>query len=93
MMMKKSGKLSRHVANSNNAIDSSPTLQRSVGIIAFKKIYEGELILIVISNIGEDNTVVSIKCTVHCCKSSERFGLKCEFSLVSNKYILYIGLV
>jgi hypothetical protein len=30
---------------------------------------------------------------VHCCKSSERFGLKCEFSLVSNKYIPYIGLV
>jgi hypothetical protein len=29
----------------------------------------------------------------HCCKSSERFGLKCEFSLVSNKYIPYIGLV
>jgi hypothetical protein len=28
---------------------------------------------------------------VHCCKSSERFGLKCEFSLVSNKYIPYIG--
>ncbi len=24
---------------------------------------------------------------LHCCKSSERFGLKCEFSLVSNKYI------
>ncbi len=31
--------------------------------------------------------------SVHCCKSSERFGLKCEFSLVSNKYIPYIGLV
>ncbi len=30
---------------------------------------------------------------IHCCKSSERFGLKCEFSLVSNKYIPYIGLV
>ena len=30
---------------------------------------------------------------LHCCKSSERFGLKCEFSLVSNKYIPYIGLV
>jgi hypothetical protein len=26
----------------------------------------------------------------HCCKSSERFGLKCEFSIVSNKYIPYI---
>jgi hypothetical protein len=31
--------------------------------------------------------------SLHCCKSSERFGLKCEFSLVSNKYIPYIGLV
>ncbi len=30
---------------------------------------------------------------LHCCKSSERFGLKCEFSLVSNKYIPNIGLV
>jgi hypothetical protein len=30
---------------------------------------------------------------VQCCKSSERFGLKCEFSLVPNKYIPYIGLV
>ncbi len=28
---------------------------------------------------------------LHCCKSSERFGLKCEFSLVSNKYIPYTG--
>jgi hypothetical protein len=30
---------------------------------------------------------------IHCCKSSERFGLKSEFSLVSNKYVPYIGLV
>jgi hypothetical protein len=31
--------------------------------------------------------------TLHCCKSSERFGLKCKFSLASNKYIPCIGLV
>jgi hypothetical protein len=30
---------------------------------------------------------------VHCCKSSEWFGLKCKFSLASNKYIPCIGLV
>jgi hypothetical protein len=61
---KKSGKLACHVANSNIAIDSLPTLQISVGIIAlFEKIYDGEPILTVFSNIGEDyNTVVSIKC-------------------------------
>jgi hypothetical protein len=53
--MKKSGKLVCHVANSNIDIDSSPTLQRSVGIIAlFEKIYGGEPILTVISNVGED---------------------------------------
>jgi hypothetical protein len=33
------------------------------------------------------------KMTLHCRKSSERFGPKCEFSLVPNKYIPYIGLV
>jgi hypothetical protein len=54
-MMKKSGKLAWHVANSNIGIDSLPTLQRPIGIIAsFEKIYDGEPILTVISNIGED---------------------------------------
>jgi hypothetical protein len=53
--MKKSGILACHMANSNIAIDSSPTLQRSVGIIAlFEKIYDGEPILTVVSNIGKD---------------------------------------
>jgi hypothetical protein len=67
-MMKKSGKLACHTASSNIAIDSLPTLQISVVNIAlFGKIYDGEPILIVISNIGEDDctlyiTVVSIKC-------------------------------
>ncbi len=66
--MKKSGKLACHTASSNIAIDSLPTLQISVVNIAlFGKIYDGEPILIVISNIGEDDctlyiTVVSIKC-------------------------------
>jgi hypothetical protein len=50
--------------NSNIAIDSSPTLQISLEILAlFEKIYDGEPILTVVSNIGEDyNSVVSIKC-------------------------------
>jgi hypothetical protein len=53
--MKKSGKRASHVANSNIAIDTLPTLQISVGIIAlFEKIYEGEQIFTVISNNGED---------------------------------------
>ncbi len=49
--------------NSNIAIDSSPTLQISLEVLTlFEKIYDGEPILIVVSNIGEDfNTVVSIK--------------------------------
>ncbi len=50
--------------NSNIAIDSLPTLQISLEILAlFEKIYDGDPILTVVSNIGEDyNTVVSIKC-------------------------------
>ncbi len=50
--------------NSNIAIDSSPTLQISLEILAlFEKIYDGEPILTVVSNIGEDyNTAVSNKC-------------------------------
>ncbi len=52
--MKKSGKLASYVADSNIAIDTLPTLQISVGIIAlFEKIYEGDPIFTVISNIGE----------------------------------------
>jgi hypothetical protein len=54
-MMKKSGKLAPHVVNSNIAIDSLPTLQISLGIMAlFEKIYDREAILTVISNIGEE---------------------------------------
>jgi hypothetical protein len=54
-MMKKSANLACHVVNSNIANDSSPTLQISLGIIAlFEKIYDGEPILTVISNIGEE---------------------------------------
>ncbi len=61
--MRKSGKLVCHVLNSNIAIDSLPTLQISLGIIAlFEKIYDGEPFLTVFSNIGDDyNTVVSMK--------------------------------
>jgi hypothetical protein len=48
------------VLNSNIAIDSLPTLQISLGIIAlFETIYDGEPFLTVFSNIGDDcNTVV-----------------------------------
>jgi hypothetical protein len=53
--MKKSVKLAGHVVNSNIAIGSLPTLQISLGIFAlFEKIYDGEPILAVFSNIGED---------------------------------------
>jgi hypothetical protein len=52
--------------NSNIAIDSSPTLQISLEILAlFEKIYDGQPVLTVVSNIGEDyNTDVSVKCTM-----------------------------
>jgi hypothetical protein len=53
--MQKSRKLVSHVANSNIAIDTLPTLQISSGIIVLsEKIYEGEPIFTVISNIEED---------------------------------------
>jgi hypothetical protein len=53
--MKKSVKLACHVVNSNIAVGSLPTLQISQGIVAlFEKIYDGEPILTVFSNIGED---------------------------------------
>jgi hypothetical protein len=54
-MIEKSGKLASHVVNSNIAIGSLPTLQISLVIIAlFEKIYYGEPIITVFSNIGED---------------------------------------
>jgi hypothetical protein len=57
--MKKFGKFASHFLISNNAIHSLPTVQISLGIVAFfKKIYDGEPILRVFSVIG-DNTVVS----------------------------------
>ncbi len=53
--MKKSVKLVHHVVNSNIAIGSLPTLQISLVIVAFfEKIYNGELILTLVSNIGEN---------------------------------------
>ena len=43
------------MVNSNIAVGSLPTLQISLGIVAlFEKIYDGEPILTVVSNIGED---------------------------------------
>jgi hypothetical protein len=53
------------VVNSNIAIETLPTLQISVGVIAvFEKIYDGEPILYVFSNIGGRiyNIVVSVMC-------------------------------
>ncbi len=53
--MKKSVKLACRVVNSNIAIGSLPTLQLSLGMFAlFEQIYDGEQILNVVSNIGED---------------------------------------
>jgi hypothetical protein len=65
--MKKYVKLAGHTVNSNIAIGSLTTLQISLGFFAlFEKINDGEPILAVISNIGEDvyNTVVSNKCVM-----------------------------
>ncbi len=58
--MKKSVKLACHVVNSNISIGSLPTLKISLGNVAlFEKIYDGEPILTVASNIGED-----VHCTI-----------------------------
>jgi hypothetical protein len=44
-----------HLVDSNIALDSSPTIQISLEIVAFfEKICDGEPILIVVSNIGEN---------------------------------------
>jgi hypothetical protein len=62
--MKKSVKLAGHVVSSNIAIGTLPKLQISLGIFAlFEKIYYGEPILAVISNIGED-----VRVQDRCCK-------------------------
>jgi hypothetical protein len=53
--MKKSVKLACHVAKSNIAIGSLPTLQISLGFVAlFEKIYDDVPILTVFSNIVDD---------------------------------------
>ncbi len=51
--MKNRGNFVCHVVNSNIAIDTLPTLQISVGVIAlFENVCDGEPILTVFSNIG-----------------------------------------
>jgi hypothetical protein len=61
--MKKYGKLACHVVNSNNAINPLPTLQISMGIVAiFEKIYDGEPIFTIFSNIGEDLLILRHRC-------------------------------
>ncbi len=58
----KSGKLVCHEVTSNIAIDSLPTLQMSLGIVAlFEMIYDGEPILTVFSNIW-DAVSVQYRC-------------------------------
>jgi hypothetical protein len=53
--MNKFGELACHIVNSNIAIGSLLTIQISLGIVPlFEKIYDGEPILHVISNNGED---------------------------------------
>jgi hypothetical protein len=53
--MKISGKLACNVVNSNIAIATLPTFQITVRFIAlFEKIYDGEPILTVFSNTGEE---------------------------------------
>jgi hypothetical protein len=53
--MKKYGKLACHVVNSNDASNSLPTVQISLGIVElFEKIYDGEPILTSFSLSGED---------------------------------------
>jgi hypothetical protein len=53
--MKKSGKLTRNVLNSNVPINSLPTLHISLGLVPLsEQIYDEELILTVFSNIVED---------------------------------------
>jgi hypothetical protein len=65
--MKKSAKLAGQVVNSNIAIGSLPTLQISLVIFPlFKKIYDGEPILGVISNIGR--TIPLLQISVWCGK-------------------------
>jgi hypothetical protein len=53
--MKKSVKLAGHIVSSNITYGSLPALQISLGIFALlEKIFDGEPILAVISNIRED---------------------------------------
>jgi hypothetical protein len=53
--VKKSGKLTSRVLNSDIAINFFPTIQISLGLVTlFEKIYEEGPILTVFSNIGED---------------------------------------
>jgi hypothetical protein len=64
-MKKTTWKLACNVGNLNNTINSLPTLQISLGIVAlFEKIYGGEPIITVFPVIWEDvhyNTVVCVK--------------------------------
>ncbi len=66
--MKKSGKLTSHVVNSNIAIGSLTTLQTSHGLLAlFEKIYYGKPIFTDFSNIGEDvRTIPFFQLSLRC---------------------------
>jgi len=66
--------------NSNIAIGSLPTHQISLGIVAlFAKIFDGEPILTVFSNIGED-------CTLYLVYNVERVSQHGTIVLLGNDY-------
>ncbi len=75
------------MVNSNIAIGSLPTLQISLGTVAsFEKIYDGEPILTVVSNIGEDVQYHSFN-KVHDVKSVSQPD---TLPIVENNYCLHI---
>ncbi len=77
-MYEKSVKHAFHVVKSNIAIRSLPTLQISLGIVAFfEKIYDGEPILTIFSNIGED---------VHCTIPLFQISVLCEKGVAVRHY-------
>jgi hypothetical protein len=84
--MKKSVKLECHVANSNIAIGSLPTLQMSHGLLAlFEKIYYGGPIFTDFSNIGED---IQYRCFKvydgEKCVAARHYAVICKQLLISN---------
>ncbi len=88
--MKKSEKLTCQVVNSNIAIDSSPTLQISLEIVTlFEKIYDGEPIITVVSNIVEDVQYRCFKCDVKSVSQPDTIallGTNYSFQIVETEF-------